>query len=135
MPRKSPIILVVDDQTSTRTIIAVALAGDDTLVLQAANGEDAMKLVAQQRPDVIVCDVQMQPMDGLSFLKAVRADADPAVRRIPVVIMTTTATREVVTTAQQAGAASILAKPVSIAMLRARLDAALKGSDRAGQNL
>jgi two-component system chemotaxis response regulator CheY len=127
MPNR-PTILVVDDQASTRTLIAEALAEDrPAVILQAANGEEAYRILKQKHPDVIVCDVQMQPVDGLSFLKKLRTDEDPAVRKIPVIIMTTTATREVVAAAHQSGAASILAKPISLAMLKARLDAALKG--------
>jgi len=128
MPNR-PKILIVDDQASTRTLIAEALAGDrDVVVLQASDGAGAHRIMQENRPDVIVCDVQMQPVDGLSFLKKLRTDKDPALQRIPVIIMTTTATRDVVAAARQSGATSILAKPVSIAMLKARLDAALKGS-------
>jgi two-component system chemotaxis response regulator CheY len=115
-------ILVVDDQASTRTLIAEALAEDrDATVMLASDGDHAFRMALAHRFDVIVCDVKMEPVDGLSFLRALRSNKEATIRKIPVIIMTTTATREVVMAAHQWDATAIMAKPVSIAMLKARL--------------
>lgn len=117
-------ILVVDDQVSTRTLIAEALAEDrDASVMLANDGDHAYRMVLAHRFDVIVCDVKMEPVDGLAFLRAVRTHKEAKIRKIPVIIMTTTATRDVVVAAHQWDATAIMAKPVSIAMLKARLKA------------
>lgn len=119
-------ILVVDDQASTRALLREALAGRrGTVVLEAADGEEALAIIEEQQPDVILCDIQMQPVDGLTLLRAMRVHEDERIRKMPVIIMSAVATREAVTAATKAGATSILAKPISLRMLAARLDAAL----------
>jgi two-component system chemotaxis response regulator CheY len=121
-----PTILVVDDQASTRDIIVSGLASyRGAVIVEATNGDEALRLFAERRPDVVLCDIQMQPVDGITFLKTIRGFKDEAVRRTPVIVITGVATREVVTAARQAGASGILVKPISIPVLRARLDAAL----------
>ncbi len=115
-------ILVVDDQVSTRTLIAEALAEDrDASVMLANDGDHAYRMVLAHRFDAIVCDVKMEPVDGLAFLRAIRTNKDAKIRKIPVIVMTTTATHDVVMAAHQWEATAIMAKPVSIAMLKARL--------------
>ena len=115
-------VLVVDDQASTRTLIAEALAEDrDAAVMLAQDGDHALRMVLAHRFDAIVCDVKMEPVDGLSFLRALRTHKETAVRDIPVIIMATTASREVLVAAHQFEAIAIMAKPVSVAMLKARL--------------
>lgn len=124
--RPPPTILVVDDQSSTRTILREALAGRrGAVVLEAQDGEAALAIIEENLPDVVLCDVQMQPVDGLTLLRAMRAHDDERIRKMPVIIMSAVATREVVVAADKAGATSILAKPISLRMLSARLDAAL----------
>jgi two-component system chemotaxis response regulator CheY len=115
-------ILVVDDQASTRTLIAEALAEDqDATVMLAQDGDQAFRMALAHRFDAIVCDVNMEPVDGLSFLRTLRGQKEPAIRDIPVIVMATTASRDVVIAAHQFEALAIMAKPVSVAMLKARL--------------
>lgn len=124
-------VLVVDDHATTRTLIAEALAEDrDASVMLANDGDHAFRMALAHRFDVIVCDVKMEPVDGLSFLRALRTHKEAAIRSIPVIIMTTTATREVVMAAHQWEASAIMAKPVSIAMLKARLQAIRDGKSK-----
>ena len=121
-----PTILVVDDQPSTRAILREALAGRrGAVILEAADGEAALALIEDRLPDVVLCDIQMQPVDGLTLLRAMRAHDDERIRKMPVIIMSAVATREVVVAANKAGASGILAKPISLRMLAARLDAVL----------
>lgn len=119
-------ILIVDDQATTRDILIASLATyRDAVVLEATNGDEALRLFAERRPDVVLCDIQMQPVDGITFLKTIRGYKDDAMRRTPVIIITGVATRDAVAAARQAGASGILVKPISIPVLKARLDAAL----------
>lgn len=66
--------LVVDDEAPARARLRRMLAGeaDISLVGEAANGEDAVRLIAETRPALLFLDVQMPPPDGLSVLRAVR---------------------------------------------------------------
>ncbi|MBM3546632.1 MAG: response regulator [Alphaproteobacteria bacterium] len=122
-----PTILVVDDQASTRHLIIAGLASyRGAKIVEATNGDEALRLVDEQRPDVILCDIQMQPVDGITFLKIIRGYKDERVSRIPVIVITGVATREAVGAARLAGASGILVKPISIPVLIARLDTALR---------
>jgi two-component system chemotaxis response regulator CheY len=125
--RAAPTILIVDDQASTRDILTASLATyRNAVVLEATNGDEALRLVAERRPDVVLCDIQMQPVDGITFLKTIRGYMDPAMRRTPVIMITGVATPDRVGAARLAGANGILVKPVSIPVLKARLDAVLR---------
>lgn len=82
-----PPILVVDDQASTRDIIIAGLASyRGAILVEATNGDDALRLVAERRPDVVLCDIEMQPVDGITFLKTIRGYVDEVVRRTPVIV-------------------------------------------------
>lgn len=124
--RPPPTILVVDDQSSTRAILREALAGRrGAVVLEATDGETALAVIEEQLPDVVLCDIMMKPVDGLTLLRAMRAHDDERIRKMPVIIMSAVATRDVVVAANKAGASGILAKPISLRMLSARLDSVL----------
>ena len=120
-------ILIVDDQPSTRHLLVAGLAGyRNSTFVEASDGDEALRLVVERRPDIIICDVQMQPVDGIAFLKTIRGYQDQAMRQTPVFIMTGVATPDVVSAARQSGANGILVKPISIPVLKARIDAALR---------
>jgi two-component system, chemotaxis family, chemotaxis protein CheY len=119
-------ILIVDDQASTRSMLRSALSGRPrTAVNEAADGDEALALIESGPPDVILCDIKMEPVDGLTLLRAIRSHDNPRIRDIPVIVMTAVATQAVVVSADKAGATSILVKPISLRILQARLDAAL----------
>ena len=120
-------ILIVDDQASTRHLLIAGMAGyRNAAFIEASDGDEALRLVVEKRPRIIICDVQMQPVDGISFLKTIRGYQDQTMRQTPVFIMTGVATPDVVAAARQAGANGILVKPISIPVLKARIDAALR---------
>lgn len=122
-----PTILVVDDQRSTRSILRQALVEHyNAAVLEAVDGETALAMIEDNYPDVVLCDIQMQPVDGLTLLRAVRAHEDGRITNIPFIVMSAVATREIVVAANKSGATGILAKPISLKMLTARMDSALK---------
>lgn len=80
-------VLLVDDEEDIRTIGQICLSrvgGWETLV--AANGNDALRIAAAERPDVVLLDVMMPGMDGPTVLARLRANADTA--GIPVVFLT-----------------------------------------------
>lgn len=86
--RRTPVILVVDDSITTRTLQKTILQTHGYDVLLATDGVEALSLLhrSPRRIDVIVTDVEMPRMDGFALLDAVRSD--PRLSRIPVVLMT-----------------------------------------------
>src|SRR5204862_5451141 len=81
-------ILVVDDMPIFRDPIAASLrlAGYSTVC--AANGREALVAARVNRPDAILLDVAMPVMDGISFLRALRAEADASLAKVPVILLT-----------------------------------------------
>lgn len=114
-------VLVVDDESFTRMVLARMLADlGFRAVHQAADGVAALEAVRLNRPDVVLCDVEMTPLDGLEFLRALRA-ADGSVRSIPVLLMTNRADPQRTAEAGAAGADAVLQKPVTRDLLHAAL--------------
>lgn len=100
-------ILVVDDSAVDRRRAEKLLKkGGNVSVLTAANGREALDVLRQQRPDLVLTDVQMPEMDGLQLVEEVRAKY-PAV---PVILMTAHGSEEIAVQALQKGAASYVPK-------------------------
>ena len=79
-------VLVVDDEPDTRHFVHAALEDDGYHLLDAPNGNVALQKVQDDRPDLIIMDVQMPKKDGLSTLYNLRQD--PETKAIPVILLT-----------------------------------------------
>lgn len=120
-------ILIVDDEAficSTIKHMLKAMGSYD--VRDARNGAAALTLVQKFAPDVILCDVEMQPMSGLDFVREVRGLADPGLRDTIVIMLTASADAETVSVAMKLGIGGYILKPVSAKDLRVRIEAVLK---------
>ena len=104
-------ILVVDDEEPFRRLLKIELARKGYTVSVAAEGNGAMQLLRQQAFDVILLDVVMPGMDGLSFMKQMKADDLSAP---PVVVLTGKATVETAVEAMKNGAYDYLTKPYKL---------------------
>jgi diguanylate cyclase (GGDEF)-like protein len=111
-------ILVVDDAMENIQLLHQALQ-DEHDVLFALEGERALALARQQRPDLILLDAIMPGMDGYAVCAALRAD--PATADIPIIFITALNSPEDETRALEAGAADFISKPVNTAVMRARV--------------
>ena len=80
-------ILVVDDNPSIVDIFTNMLIQGGYNVLSATNGEDALKIIENKRPDMILLDIMMEPMDGWETLERIKA-GPPAISSIPVMMLT-----------------------------------------------
>jgi PAS domain S-box-containing protein len=118
-----PRILVVDDDSRLRQQIADSLAGEYE-VDAATTGDMAMRLANQQRPALVVCNLDMPGMDGLAVLKALRAST--ALRTTPVMFLSADASEEYRIEGFENGAEDYLAKPFTVRELRTRLRAVLE---------
>lgn len=121
-------ILIVDDSTLVRLYYRNALEAADFEVEQAINGIEAMEKVLAQTFDLVVVDVNMPRMDGLSFIRSLRRSASEAAA-IPALVISTEAGQQDVDDSRFAGANYYLVKPVSEANL-IRYVAALTGVPR-----
>jgi DNA-binding NarL/FixJ family response regulator len=110
-------VLLADDQSLVRAGFRVLIdsAEDLEVVGEAANGGVAVALARAQRPDVVLMDIQMPEIDGLTATR--RITADPALSRIRVVMLTTYAEDENVFRALRAGASGFLVKDIEPAEL------------------
>jgi two-component system, chemotaxis family, chemotaxis protein CheY len=119
-------ILVVDDSALVRLYCSDALAKAGFEVEQAINGIEAMEKVLTQAFDLVIVDINMPRMDGLSFLRALRRGARD-VATLPALMITTEDGEQDIVDARAAGANFYLVKPVSQADLR-RYAAVLTGA-------
>jgi len=103
-------VAVADDQALVRLGLRVLLESEDDLELvgEAADGRQALALVREARPDVVLMDVRMPEMDGLEALRAIAAE--PALAATRVVVLTTFELDEYVFEALRAGASGFLIK-------------------------
>ncbi len=102
-------IMIVDDSASLRDVVAIALKGAGYEVIEAADGKDALGKLNGAKVHLIVSDVNMPNMDGISFLKEVKQD--PNHKFTPVIMLTTEAAEDKKKEGQAAGAKVWVVKP------------------------
>src|SRR4051794_34705462 len=100
-------ILVVDDQRNMRATTALLLREEGFQVLEAAGGEDALKLVGREPLDLMVTDLKMEPMDGLTLL----AKALEVLPSLQIIVMTAFGSIETAVEAMRRGAYDYVPKP------------------------
>lgn len=103
------LILIVDDTFDNRDISRTVLEYGGHTVIEAFNGVEALALVRERRPDLIIMDVVMPVMDGLEATR--RLKGDPATKEIPVVVLTALARPSDREEAERAGGDAFLSKP------------------------
>ena len=103
-------IITVDDSSTMRRIIKNTLQklGFET-ILEAGNGVEALEVMSKNKVDMIVTDWNMPEMDGLTFVKAVRAKDE--YKDLPILMITTEAAKEDILTALRSGVNNYVVKP------------------------
>lgn len=114
-----PIALIIDDEVQIRRLLGVALEGAGYVVRGAENGTLGLQAVATMRPDVILLDLGLPDLDGLTVLRRLREWS-----QLPVVVLTVRDSEEDKVVALDAGADDYVTKPFSTVELLARLRAA-----------
>ena len=117
------IVLVADDDEDIRALVAYRLASGGFEILSARNGEEALQLAAERRPDLAILDVMMPLVDGLEVTRRFRAD--PRTERVPVILLTASVQEADVARGFEAGADDYLRKPFSPQELGMRVHAIL----------
>lgn len=117
-------ILVVDDEAPIRDMLREVLTAVGYTVITAADGREALPLTLSDRPDLILSDIRMPRLDGLTLCKALRVN--PETKGIPVIMLTTFNTSEHMEAAMAAGADDFLPKPLNVDEVKIRVRSLLK---------
>ncbi len=103
-------ILIVDDEASNRKVLETLLAPEGHHTLSASSGEEALAMVAQSSPDLILLDIMMPGMDGYQVAKVLKAA--PETSHIPIIMLTALTDRAARLAGLNAGAEEFITKPV-----------------------
>jgi DNA-binding response OmpR family regulator len=120
-----PHVLVVDDDPVVADLVAFRLQRLGLEVTVESDGESGLAAARRLRPDLVVLDWLMPRMDGLEVCRALRTDADPALARTPVLLLTAKSQDPDLERGFAAGATDFIAKPFSTRELVSRVTAAL----------
>lgn len=101
--------MIVDDSSSLRQVVGIALRQAGYQVLEAGDGKDALSKLTGQKVHMIISDVNMPNMDGITFVKAVKQL--PAYRFTPIAMLTTETADQKKKAGQDAGARAWVVKP------------------------
>lgn len=119
-------VLVVDDEDGVREMLERVLSKSGHQATTAASGLEALVAAARERPDLILLDIMMHPMDGWETLRLLKLE--PATRDIPVVIVSARAEAKDKIRALQEGAADYVTKPFSLREIRDKLETLVPGA-------
>jgi CheY-like chemotaxis protein len=112
-------ILVADDNDASRELIREVLEMSGYDVIEAADGRDAVTMVRESPPDLVLVDIQMPRLDGYGVLRELRAD--PLLAGLPVVALTAYAMQGDRERALDAGFDDYITKPLEVAALRRQI--------------
>src|SRR6266550_5120374 len=121
MADPSPTILLVDDEDSVRKVLAFPLERDGYTVVQAADGEEALRQFAEQAIDLVVLDIMLPRLDGLEVCKRLRARST-----VPIIMLTARDDELDKVVGLELGADDYITKPFSIREFRSRVRALLR---------
>src|SRR5260370_21748780 len=111
-------ILLVDDSRVVRDVIKVQLMGSGIEFIEATDGDQALRLLRHETVDLIISDIQMPTMDGLTFVKRVRHHTRGEIRDVPIIRLTASKSPDQhAREGLAAGASAFLQKPVASANL------------------
>jgi two-component system, cell cycle response regulator DivK len=112
-------VLVVEDTEDNRQIIRDLLTSAGYEMIEATNGEQGVAMAAEHRPDLILMDIQLPVLDGYEATRRIKAD--PALRHIPVIAVTSYALSGDEERTREAGCDAYVAKPFSPRLLLAKV--------------
>jgi len=121
-------ILVVDDEEDLLELVNFNLSKEGYRVTCLASGEDAVRRVGKELPDLVILDLLLPRVDGLEICRTLKSDE--RTRRIPVVMLTAKGEEADVVAGLELGADDYITKPFSPRVLMARLKAVLRRSQR-----
>ncbi|HEV7384154.1 MAG TPA: ATP-binding protein, partial [Phenylobacterium sp.] len=127
-------VLVVEDNAVNRELLTTLLVPFGLEIDTACDGAEAVEAVGRGRYDVILMDMQMPVMDGLTATRRIRALADRAQARTPIIAMTANVLPEQVARCREAGMDDHLGKPINLPLLLQALDRWTRPADDAAES-
>ena len=124
MGQSQPCVLVVEDEGAQREVLKYNLEAEGFEVVLAENGDEAMLLVAEEQPDLIVLDWMLPNVSGIEVCRRVKAD--PQTRQIPIVMLSARSEEVDRVRGLETGADDYVVKPYSVVELMARLRTQLR---------
>lgn len=121
-----PSVLIVDDESMTRDLLRLMLERAGFDISEAEDGLQALLMVAEEVPDVLLLDVMMPNMDGLTVCEKLRAQAETAV--LPIILLSARNSPESISEGMKAGATRYLGKPVAYEKLVKTIHEVLEGT-------
>jgi len=112
-------VLVVDDESMNRDLVAAVLGKEGYAILHAQNGEEALEVLANKAVDVILMDVMMPVMDGFEAVRRIKAEE--ALKNIPIIMLTALSDKNSLKESLKLGANEFLSKPFEIDELKIRI--------------
>lgn len=103
-------VLVVDDEEMTRNLLRLMLSRSHYTVIEAGGGYQALEMVQEHKPDLVILDLMMPDLDGFSVCERIRKDSQTA--DIPIFILSARADHETIMRGLELGATKYLTKPV-----------------------
>jgi class 3 adenylate cyclase len=122
--RDPPLILVVDDMPENIEILSLRLEANGYHVESAGDGEEGLRRAREIKPDLILLDIMMPKLDGISFVRELKKDPD--LRTIPVILVTAKSDTRDIVLGLEAGGDDYLTKPFDHAALLARVRSMLR---------
>ncbi len=117
-------ILIVEDNESNMKLFRELLAAHLYVTVETNDGADALDLVREHRPDLVLMDIQLPNVSGLEIIKSIKADAE--LMSIPVIAVSAFATKWDAETMRELGCEACLTKPITITSFIEAVDAALR---------
>lgn len=121
---QKPCVLVVEDESAQREILTYNLEAEGFEVVQAENGDEAMLLVEEEQPDLILLDWMLPNVSGLEVCRRIKAD--PGRRQIPIIMLSARSEEVDRVRGLETGADDYMIKPYSVVELMARLRTQLR---------
>lgn len=120
-PPETATILIADDDPTIVRLLTLTLGPQGFRLVTASDGETALRLARAERPALVLLDWQMPGADGIAVTRALRADADPDLRDVPVVLITGLSGGENTAVGFEAGVTDYLTKPFQPSHVRTRV--------------
>jgi len=121
-------IFVVDDEVTVLEYVKTALQNLDYQIFCADNAEEGIKRITEEKPDLILLDIMLPDMDGISVCRKLRSG--PVTKDIPIIILTSLSDAATIQNAFFYGAADFMPKPFDLKILKSKIEKALQKSGK-----
>jgi CheY-like chemotaxis protein len=127
---QAPLVLVVDDTAPTRRLMRRVLEADRLRVVEAASGEDALRVIRTSRPRIVILDLRLPGISGFDVARELRANDDPVLARTPIIACSASVQAEVRQEALDAGCDAFEGKPFDISTFAGRVRAVMAQTEQ-----